>query len=103
MSSICVDSVLVNGYGSYVTEEGKKTASLREVFHVQKSQKFVRLSLVHAGFEFPARFYRKDFGDFEVVGTDGQAIEPFTVQQLVLGVGETFEIRLPLDWEGYYS
>ena len=76
--------------------------SLREVFYVKKSRKFARLSLVHAGFEFPARFFRKDFGNFEVVETDGQAIEPVTVQQLILGVGETFEIRVPLDWEGSY-
>ena len=99
MSSICVDSIIVNGYGSFIGQE-QKMASLQETFHVKKSQNFVRLSLIHAGFEFPARFFRMDFGPFEVVETDGQAIEPFLTNQLILGIGETFIIKVPLDWTG---
>jgi len=89
MSSICVDSIIVNGYGSFIGQE-EKMASLQETFHVKKSQSFVRLSLIHAGFEFPARFFRMDFGPFEVVKTDGQAIEPFFDKSIDFGNRRNF-------------
>ena len=102
MSSTCVDSILVNGYGAFIDsfDEIQKMASVEEIFTIDESKIFVKVNLVHAGFEFPVRFFRMDFGDFEVIETDGQAIEPFKVQQLVLGVGETFVVKIIIDWEG---
>lgn len=102
MSSTCVDSILVNGYGAFIEpfDENQKMASVEEIFTIDESKIFVKINIVHAGFEFPVRFFRTDFGDFEVIETDGQAIEPFKVQQLVLGVGETFVVKITIDWEG---
>ena len=56
--------------------------------------------LIHAGFEFPLRFFRHDRERVEVIESDGGRIEPEQVDAVIVGVGETYVIKLPVTWEG---
>ena len=52
---------------------------------------------IHAGFEYSLRFVRLDGGVFAVKGSDGDAFESIFVNELLVGIGETFDVELPLD------
>lgn len=43
------------------------------------------IHLIHAGFEFPLRFYRHDRKRLEVIETDGGALESEQVDDLIIG------------------
>ena len=44
------------------------------------------IHLIHAGFEFPLRFYRHDRKRLEVIETDGGALESEQVDDLIIGL-----------------
>ena len=67
---------------------------------VPEAESFILVHLIHAGFEFPIRFYRHDRQRLEVVETDGGAIERIQVDDLIVGIGETFVVKVPVTWEG---
>ena len=50
------------------------------------------IHLIHAGFEFPLRFYRHDRKRLEVIETDGGALESEQVDDLI--IGKVFKILL---------
>ena len=98
MSSLCVDSILINGRGQYrnYQDESDALASVRQVFEIS-SDGVVTLNLIHGGFEFAVRIFRLDFGEMTVVETDGQPVEPTIVNEIILGIGETYVIRFDTD------
>ena len=70
--------------------------SLRERFDIPMSADTFRLHFVHGGFEFPIRVYRHDRKVFTVVETDGGAVEPVEVNEIIVGIGETFVVDVPV-------
>lgn len=101
VSSLCMDSILVNGYGQYRNPSNHSIGaiSIRETYLIPEAETFVVVHLIHAGFEFPLRFYRHDREKLVVLETDGGAVEPEQVDDVIVGVGETFVIKLPVTWE----
>ena len=78
----------------------KITKNFKETYLVPEAESFILVHLIHAGFEFPIRFYRHDRQRLEVVETDGGAIEKIQVDDLIVGIGETFVVKVPVTWEG---
>ena len=74
--------------------------NFKETYLVPEAESFILVHLIHAGFEFPIRFYRHDRQRLEVVETDGGAIERIQVDDLIVGIGETFVVKVPVTWEG---
>ena len=98
ISSMCMDSILVNGRGlirdsnpglvhQNISSQSSHLGSTTERWYVPRYMNKVTLSLVHGGYEFPVRLFLLDGGSFKVLETDGTRIEPVEVDELILGVG----------------
>ena len=99
ISSMCMDSILVNGRGlirdsnpglvhQNISAQFSHLGSTTERWYIPKYEKTVTLSLVHGGYEFPIRLFLLDGGSFKVLETDGTRIEPEEADELILGVGK---------------
>ena len=88
VSSLCMDSILVNGYGQYrnPSNHSDGAISIRETYLVPEAETFVIIHLIHAGFEFPLRFYRHDRERLDVIETDGGGLESEQVDDLIIGL-----------------
>ena len=82
-----MDSILVNGYGQYrnPSNHSDGAISIRETYLIPEAETFVIIHLIHAGFEFPLRFYRHDRERLDVIETDGGALESVQVDDLIIG------------------
>ena len=98
ISSMCMDSILVNGRGlirdsnpglvhQNISSQSSHLGSTTERWYVPRYMNNVKLSLVHGGYEFPVRVFLLDGGSFIVLETDGTRIQPVEVDELILGVG----------------
>ena len=98
VSSMCMDSILVNGRGlirdsnpglvhQNISRQFTHLGSTTERWYVPNSVEKATVSLVHGGYEFPVRVFLLDGGSFTVLETDGTRIKPEEVDELIIGVG----------------
>ena len=99
VSSLCMDSLIVNGVGNYRNHFNGSLASggVRETYEIPANKKQVKLRAIHAGFEFQLRFFRLDGGSMWVTGSDGDDFQPIEISEVILGIGETFDLDLMMD------
>ena len=99
VSSLCMDSILVNGRGlirdsnpglvhQNISSKFTHLGSTSERWYIPQGYTKTTVSLVHGGYEFPIRFFLLDGGSFTVLETDGTRIKPEEVDELILGVGK---------------
>jgi FtsP/CotA-like multicopper oxidase with cupredoxin domain len=55
-----------------------------------------KLRMINTGFEMLSAVTRLDGRKFNITATDGRDLEPMTGDVLVLGVGETYDIMVPI-------
>jgi FtsP/CotA-like multicopper oxidase with cupredoxin domain len=94
LGDIPFQSGLINGKGR-ARADGK--SPLTEV-RVEKGET-VRLRLINGSSTYALRF-QVDGHALTVIASDGQPIKPVSVDNLVLDVGETFDVLLKADQEG---
>ena len=98
VSSLCMDSILVNGRGlmrdsnpglvhQNVSSNFSHMGSTGEKWYVPQNYSTVTIPLVHGGFEIPLRVFLLDGGSFNVVEADGTRIKSERVDELIIGVG----------------
>lgn len=99
VSSLCMDSLIVNGNGIYRNhfDGDDATGGVRETFEIPANEKSVKLRAIHAGFEFQLRFFRLDGGSMWVTGSDGDDFQPIEISEIIIGIGETFDLDLMLE------
>ena len=68
----------------------------------REKESSILVHLIHAGFEFPIRFFRHDRQKLNIIESDGGEIDQGNsqVDELIVGIGETFVVNLPVSWEG---
>jgi FtsP/CotA-like multicopper oxidase with cupredoxin domain len=96
VGDIPFQSALVNGKGRAPGD----TKSPPAVIEVKKGEK-VRLRLINGSSTFALRF-QIDGHPLTVIATDGAPVRPVVVDNLVLGVGERYDVLLEADREGSY-
>ena len=98
LSSICVDSILVNGYGKYRnhTNPSHSFPSIKQIYNVRRQASRVKLRIMHAGFEYPIRLFRLDGMSLLITAADGGDILPVEVTDLIVGIAETVDVELLL-------
>ena len=70
---------------------------MTETFEFPMTAQKTLIRAIHAGFEYQIRFVRLDGGFFAVVGSDGDSFDAIVVNELLIGIGESYDIELPLD------
>jgi FtsP/CotA-like multicopper oxidase with cupredoxin domain len=88
------ESALINGKGRAAGDTKSPLASLE----VKKGET-VRLRLINGSSTFQLRF-RVDGHPLNVIATDGAPMRPVTVDNLILNVGERFDVLLKADQDG---
>ena len=101
LSSMCMDSILVNGRGlirdsnpglvhQNISNQFSHVGSTTERWYIPQNIGKATISFVHGGYEFPVRIFLLDGGSFTVLETDGTRIEPVIVDELIIGVGRWY-------------
>ena len=98
VSSLCMDSLVVNGFGQYRNHFNASDAfsSIKQTYTIPSDTTNIKVRTIHAGLEFPIRMFRLDGKSITVGGTDGADILPIEVTELIVGIGETFDVHLEI-------
>lgn len=91
------DSLLINGRGSYfkfTTHNGSSFQTLRAQFKVKQGFRY-RIRVINGGFLYCPIQISIDSHNLTIIATDGNLVEPVTIQNFVIYAGKDFLYIFP--------
>ena len=83
-------------YLSFFLDTSKALFTIGERYLIPKNADSFKLRLINTGFEMLSALTRLDGKKFAVTATDGRDLQPMEGDVLFLGVGETYDISIPI-------